>query len=245
MIATQRRLVLAAMVGLGAWGALPRPLRAAPGAPLPLPDRPLRLLRVLERGMGESGGAIVVRRWWDIAFEHSGRGILVTGQQVGAAVEAPPQLADIARIEERRVADEAFPLMLSAEGAIISPVDTPPQDDAVTAALRAAEALLARQPAPADERARIARYLAEVHRAGSGALDAWPADLLFPSGVPVDRSEIVALPEGLGGRFTLDYRAVPQADAPWLARAERRVTTTIGTQQRSARETWTLGPPEP
>lgn len=246
MIASDRRLVLAAMLGIGVWGALPRPLRAAAAGALPLPEGPLRLLRVLERGLGEGSEAtITVRRWWEIAFEREGRGILVRGRQLGAAVEAPPQLSEIARIEERRVADSVFPLMLSAEGTIISPPDTPSESEAVTAALRAAEGVVARLPAPADERARITRYLVEVHRAGSGALDAWPADLLFPSGEPLERSEGVALPGGLTGHFSLSYRAEPQAHAPWLARAERRVVTMIAKQQRSATETWTLGPPEP
>ncbi|HSJ79134.1 MAG TPA: hypothetical protein VK913_10420 [Erythrobacter sp.] len=69
-----------------------------------------------------------------------------------------------------------------------------------------------------------------------------PADLLFPAGQPVNRTEVVALPGGLTGSFTLQYEAQPQPDAPWLRQAERRIMTRVEGLERSAREVWTLGP---
>jgi hypothetical protein len=209
---------------------------------LRLPDRPLRLTRTLERGQGEGGtAAITVRRWWDVTFQRQGRGTVVTGRQTGAKVDAPPYLAELARIEQQRDASGMFPLMLSENGAILTAPAAPVESDAVTAALRAAEDFIARQPLPDDDRARIRFYLAGVHRAGSGLLDALPGDLLFPSGIPVERSEAVALPDGLTGLFVLSYKAVPQPGAPWLARAERRVITSVNGMDRQAAEVWTLG----
>jgi hypothetical protein len=247
MIASTRRGFAAGLLGLGTGGgaAMHAPLAAANAVPLRLPEEPLRLLRVLERGLPDRAGAmaaITVRRWWEVTFERRGRGIVMLGRQVAAEVDAPPRLAEIAAIEQRRDASGLFPLMLSGEGTILTAPALPPESDLVGAALRTAETLIARHYLPAAERARISLYLAEVHRAGAGLLDALPGDLMFPAREPMVRSEAVALPGGLSGHFTLHYAATPQADAPWLARAERRMETVIGRHRRRAAETWVLGP---
>ena len=250
MSASTRRRFVSALLGMGitaALGPLLRPLHAAANPPLRLPDQPLRLLRVLERGMGtgETGdetAAIIVQRSWEVRFERQARGIIASGRQISTEVSAPPQLAELARIEQQRDASAIFPLMLSESGALLTPAAASGESDAVAAALRAAEALIARQPLPAAERARIGRYLAEVHRAGASLLETLPDDLLFPAGVPINRRETVALPDGLTGEFALHYEALPQADAPWLARAERRVVTTVKGRERRSAEVWTLGP---
>ena len=243
--ASTRRSFVAALLGLGLLGARPLsgPLRAAPEGLLPLPGVPLRLSRVLTRGLGDGGSpAIIVRRWWDVAFERQGRGIVVSGRQTGAEVDAPPNLAELARIEQQRDASGMFPLMLSERGTILTAPAAPGDSDAITTAMRTAEVMIARDPRlPTEARARIRFYLAEVHRAGSGLLDTLPGDLLFPAGVPFERRETVALPDGLTGQFALVYKAVPQPDAPWLARAERRMVTTVGGIDRQAAEVWTLG----
>lgn len=245
MSASTRRGFVAALLGMGVMGARPLadPPLAEPQGLLRLPDQALRLTRTLERGLGEGGGAaITVRRWWDVTFQRQGRGTVVNGRQTGAAVDAPPSLEALARIEQQRDASGMFPLMLSENGAILTTRVAPDESDTVTAALRAAESFIAGQPVPTDQRARARFYLAEVHRAGSGLLDALPGDLLYPAGVPVERSEVVTLPDGVTGRFVLSYKAVPQPDAPWLARAERRVITTVDGYDRQAAEVWTLGP---
>jgi hypothetical protein len=243
MSASTRRRDVAALLGGGlvaGLAALP-PLHAAKPPPLRLPEGPMRLLRVLERGIGnDRRRMITVRRWWEVTFERAARGIVAHGRQLGAAVEAPPQLTDLARIEEQRDASGMFPLMLTERGTIITAPGVPDEGGALAAALRAAEALVARQPLPAGERARIARHLGEVHRAGAGLLDALPGDLLFPAGGRIDRSGEVPLPEGRTGRFALSYNAHAAPDAPWLARAERRVVTSVGGLERRAAEVWTL-----
>ncbi len=241
-----RRGFAAALFGLSALGVRPflAPARAVSDGPLPLPTGPLHLTRLLLRAVDERGvAAITVRRWWEVSFERQGRGIVVSGRQVGTKVEAPPALADLAVIEEARDASSLLPLMLSERGAILSAPVAAETNEAVTTALRAAERMIAQQPLPATEKDRLGRYLGEVHRAGTGLLDTVPGDLLFPTSVPYRHSETMALPDGLTGRFTLSYEARPQPDAPWLARAERRVWTVIGSSERRAAEVWTLGPP--
>lgn len=243
MVST-RRTMLAALLGMGAAGGLVgavAPLRAAPLTPLRLPDAPLRLERRLERGLGD-GVTLIVERSWEVQFTRQGRGIVLSGAQIAAAVNAPPNLADLAQIEQRRDTSAMFPLMLSETGLILSPVGAPSADDALAAALRTAEAMIDRQSLPVDMRERSRTYLGVIHKAGSGRFENLPGDLFFPVGKPVERSEAVALPDGLTGSFTLIYKAQAQADVPWLDQAERQVVTRIGALERTSTERWSLGP---
>lgn len=245
MIANTRRKFLTTLIGLGAIAGMRggfSPARATQGEALRLPDMGLRLKRLLTHEFGASS-TIRVKRSWDIYFGRQGRGVVVTGRQTAAEVTAPPNLASLAAIEERRDTNEMFPLLLGEGGIILTVGDEPANDDAVASAMRAAEAMIARQPVPQDQRDSYRFYLAQVHAAGNSLLDILPPDLLFPLGIPVDRSEMVVLPNGLQGRFALTYVARSQVDAPWLAQAERRVQSEVGGFTRSASEIWSLGPP--
>lgn len=241
--ATTRRTVLALLLAAGgAGGSLmrPDPVSAALAPPLRLPERPLRLARLLQRGVGETA-VITVRREWEVWFEHQGRGIVVSGRQLMAEVSAPPHLADLARIEQQRDASGLFPIMLTEQGILLPGGEARAVSDEVGKAMRAAEALIARQRVPTGERERYRHYLGEVHRAGTGLLDRVPPDLFFPTGEPIRRSETLALPEGMIGSFWLDYMSEPHPDAPWLKQAERHVVTRIAGLERVASEVWTLG----
>lgn len=246
MKATTRRTVLRAVVGCAAAGGIAplfAPLRAASLPPLRLPDTPMQLTRTLKRSLGD-GAVVAVERRWEVLFARQADGIVVSGRQTSASVDAPLHLAALARIEQERDASAMFPIKLTGDGAIIAPDIEPggalAPSDAVSEALRAAEALIARQPVPADEREKFRFYLAQVHQSGASLLDTLPGDLFFPAGKPVSRSETVALPDGLTGRFALRYQSEPQADAPWLARAQRQIETEVAGLTRSASESWTL-----
>jgi hypothetical protein len=243
MSASTRRSVMAVLLGMGLsiglGPRLPR-LSAANALPLRLPDSPLRLERVLERGL-HGGGAIIVRRSWIVTFARQSRGIIATGTQSQVEINAPPQLAGLARLEKQRDTGAMFPIMLSDSGEILVPGNNAEDRETIAAALRLAEDMIARSPGPASERARLRHYLAEMHRAGSGALDALPTDLLFPAGETIERSETVNLPDGLKGSFSLAYTAQPHADAPWLHHAQRRVETVLGDLSSATREAWSLG----
>lgn len=241
--ATTRRKVLGLVLGAGTAAGcvtLPGPLLAASAPPLALPDRPLRLDRVFQHTLGDAA-AITVRRAWEVWFERQGRGIVVSGRQLMVEVSAPPHLAALAKIEEQRDASDLLPMMLTETGIILPTTAVPGASDNVAAAMRAAEALIARQRVPSEEVERYRHYLAEVHRSGTGLLDTLPPDLLFPRSEPVTRSEMLALPDGDVGSFLLTYTAQPQPDAPWLRRAERWVITRIASFERAANEVWTMG----
>jgi len=165
---------------------------------------------------------------------------ILVGTQIAARVDAPPNLAELARIEQQRDTSAMFPLMLTDSGLIMGSPGADLRDADLAAALRAAEALIAQQPAPADARARNLQYLALLHRAGAGAFDTLPADLLFPVNTPVERAETITLPDGLTGSYALAYHARTQSDAPWLDQAERRVMTRIDGLERRSTERWRL-----
>jgi hypothetical protein len=242
MLPSTRRTVLTVLFGAGATGGLQglfAPLQAAPALPLRLPDTPLRLERLLQRGIGDAA-VITVRRGWQVHCKRQGRGIVATGRQITAEVSAPPHLEALAQIERGRDASSMFPLMMSDAGLILTPGSEPAPADMVANALTAAEALIASQPVPADERERYRLYLAQVHQAGATLLDTLPPDLFFPASPAVELSQAVALPGGLTGHFSLRYTAESQPDAPWLKRAERRLVTEVGGLTRSASEVWTL-----
>ena len=242
MAGSTRRTLLAGIVAAGTVGglALPAMLRAA-GAPLRLPAGPMRLERVLVRELG-GGATITVRRGWEVRFERQARGIIVTGRQISASVDAPPSLADLARIEEQRGTQAMFPIMLSDTGLVLAAGGGPAAAIDMAAALRAAEQMIAKRPQSEERRENLRRYLAEIHRAGSGEFDSLPADLFYPAGTPLRRVEAVALPGGLAGEFELvwDARAVPGEG--WLASGERLVITRIEGLERRSREGWTLAP---
>jgi hypothetical protein len=243
LIANSRRTFVATLMGLGVIAGTRSglaPLHAAPTGPLRLPEMGLRLERMVTHEFG-AGGMIRVRRSWDVFFGQQGRGAVVTGRQTAAEVTAPPNLASFAAIEQRRDTSAMFPLLLGEGGMILTSGGDAPADTAVASAMRTAEAMIARQPVPEDQRDSYRFYLAQVHAAGSNLLDTLPPDLFFPIGMPVDRSEVVTLPNGLHGRFALTYSARPQVDAPWLAQAERRVQSEVGGFTRSASEVWNLG----
>lgn len=242
MARSTRRRLLAGLMAAGTAGslALPAMLRAA-SAPLRLPAGPMRLERELVRELG-GGAAITVRRGWEVRFERQARGIIISGSQISVSVDAPPSLADLARIEERRETQAMFPIMLSEAGLVLAAGGSAAASGDMAPALRAAEQMIAKRPQSEERRDNLRRYLAEIHRAGSGQFDSLPADLFYPTGTPLRRIEAVALPGGLAGEFELvwDARAVPGEG--WLATGERLVITRIEGLERRSREGWTLAP---
>lgn len=238
MAGTTRRRLLAGLFAAGGTLALTPPLRAMAGAALALPEEPMRLARVLVRDLG-NGAAITVRREWEVRFARQARGIVIAGSQTSASVDAPPNLAELARIEQQRDTAAMFPIMLSEAG-LVAASGSAPAD--LGAALRAAEKMIATRPQSEARRDNLRRYLAEVHRAGSGQFDTLPPDLFAPAGPPQRRVETVSLPGGLNGTFELLWEATAAPASGWLSSGERQIITRIEELERRSREVWTLGP---
>lgn len=248
MAGSTRRAALAQMLGAGGL-VLSAPQRALAVGALPpleiaLPPHPMRLTRLLRRQLG-ADAVLEIRRSWDIGFARVGRGIVVTGAQADVVVDAPPHLAEFARIEQARRSDAMFPIMLDEGGMIgdLSRADTDVRADEMLAeAIAVAQRLIARAPGPASREAGVQHYLVQLQQAGAGLFDRLPGDLFFPAGRPIIRSGILPLPGGATGEFSLTYSAQTMPGTPWLADAEREIVTRIGEHQRRSREEWKMAP---
>jgi len=232
---TRRGFCLGAM----AIGCIPlAPACARP--PLPIPDGPLRLNRTITRGLGD-GAQIVVNRQWHVIFARQGSGLSITGKQVTAQVSAPPSLAALAKIEEQRSTDAMFPILLNADGAVLSSGHYVLEAH-IAMAVQEADALLGRQTIIDDRKLEHRRALAALQSSANTLLDQIPADLFFPEELSVHTVQPVSLENGLAGEFELEYKALCAPNSPWLGQATRRVITRIGDTERQASDAWSMAP---
>lgn len=212
------------------------PVFAQAGLALPLGT--LVLTRTIVRDLVD-GKQIVVERAWQVAFAHQLPGILVTGRQISAAVDAPEALADLAAIEQQRDTDAIFPIRLSGDG-LIEHVGLFEQPADIDAALQSALEMIARLPVGNNERARMRQTLNQLSAAGGSMIDNLPPDLFFPRSAAVHDRRQIELPDGSLGEFETSYRATPAESGPWLANSERQVITRLGGEERHSRESWSL-----
>ena len=205
---------------------------------LSLPDGPMILHRTLRRGLRD-GIDIVVQRVWTVSFFEQPGGVRITGNQLSATVDAPPEIAAIAEIERERDTSSMFPIELDGNGRIIGIGYGEPQS-AVTQAVRAAEKLIAGATHAGSEREQALRQLSQIRSAGGSMLGRLPPDLFFP--VPTDFREVqpVALPDGSQGEFELHYRAAAVAAGGWLEALDRTVITRLAGSERQSAESWTM-----
>lgn len=209
-------------------------------ARLRLPEGPLTLTRELTRDLRD-GKRITVTRQWAVTFQRNARSIKVSGYQTSATVDAPDKLRRLAQIEEGRDASGLFPIILSENGTIM--VGGRKDDDAaLTKAVETARAMIAGSNRSAPDKAAAQQHLGTMQRASQPILDTMPRDLFFPQNTPIHDVRPVSLPDGGTGEFELTYSAQPVEGAPWLSRAERRITTRLGADERHSSEVWKLGP---
>ncbi|MFU7527066.1 hypothetical protein [Qipengyuania sp. ASV99] len=238
-MALSRRAVIRSGVILGCAGAVALwPRRGVAMARVPIPERPMRLLRRLERSLIGTERLIVTREW-RVEFRDEGDVIAIGGVQIDAQVAAPESLAPLAAIEQSRSTADMWPIMLSSEGMIVAAGADTIQAD-LAAALREAEKIIAERGAAAAQQAAHRQFLRELERARTTLLDRLPDDLFFPSGKPMRMVRPIELPGGLTGEFEVSYDAIPAIEHGWLSRAERRITTRIGQSEQLAIEQWEL-----
>lgn len=199
-----------------------------------LPGGDHLLSRTLMRGLRD-GNAVSVVRSWRINFARQSRGVAISGEQVSVTVEAPENLAPIAKIEEERSTKGLFPILLAPDGMVLAAGQNTAQSS-FDAAVKTAEAMLAEQ----EDGATHARYLAELQLAGSSLLDEMPGDLFYPSTTPFRDVRQITLPDGGSGEFEVTWNARAHESTGLLDRARREVITRIGVDERRSSEEWSL-----
>lgn len=225
------------MVGLGPLVIHASPLLCAS----PLPEGEFRLERVVRRDLFD-GAVIMTNRSWMIRFDlATGGGLAVTGEQVISRVEAPPALAALARLEERR-ASELLPIRLSARGSIVDQQGNDILDPLPNGVIEAAADYVADHSSARAVDLSVREFVAQLSKRQMGWLSHLPRDLFFP--VPRSRaaSREIALPGGGQGRVDLHEMAESDAPSGLLCSFQREAITTIGESSRTAAETWRLGP---
>jgi len=233
---TGRRAVLGWLAVLPALGWMPAAASASPIRFRPLPV-PYRLTRRVKRQLG-GDGTLVVERSWSITFAAQGRGFLVEGQQSAVAVDAPPALDYLARIERARVEQAMFPLMLDGSG-LLAEVASGASHDALSAAIAEVRAQLIRHDALES---RTAGFLDSLQGAGQKALAQWPRDLFAPGLTDQEEQRTVELPEGQSGTISITRAASTDPETGLMMHYERQVRTRIGDDERVGSEAFLLAP---
>lgn len=211
MIAPTRRFALGSMIGLGsAVIACGLSKTARAQASRPIPERPLKLTRSIEYVFFD-GSFLNVSRGWRTMFQRSGQGINVVGEQVEIAVDASPSRSPAAEYERARSTVGLWPIRLSASGMILAMGSTV-SSEVATGELPASFA----------------------------ALEQLPDDLFFPTLGPLSSEQAIELPNGMLGKFSIQYDATSVPEGGWLDRAQRHVVTQIGTTRESVLERWMM-----
>ncbi|MFA6218766.1 MAG: hypothetical protein WC692_03195 [Erythrobacter sp.] len=231
-----RLLGMVALVPSIAW---PGQAGAMLPARLQFPAAPLVLTRQVERELHD-GRLLVVVRSWRCQFIAAGRGAIVEGRQAGARVDAPPQLATLARMEEQRVDDGPFPALLDPSGRISGQGQVPAAD--LSRAIDEAAAILVAKGHRGEGLAEGRRFLSRLADAAGAAIAQIPEDLFFPARHESGFSRTLDLPGGLQGtvEVTIETRTDPVTGL--LERSSRSAVTHIGNEARRNRELWTLTP---
>lgn len=233
-------LLLAAFAPVAAsqWA---KPALAQTGAGLFAPGAtPCRLTRTVERQLGRAG-KLTVTRQWSVRFSSAGRGWQVSGEQVGVTVDAPPVLAELARIEQERVEDSMFPIMLDPAGHML--VDAAATaESALNDALQDVRQRLAARGVTGRDLAEAERFLETLQAAGQATVATWPRNLFAPGTRANTESQSVALPGGATGIVTVTTTTASDPANGLLQRFERSVETRLGDQLRRGSEAFVLTP---
>ncbi len=191
--------------------------------------------RRLQRGLRD-GNSITVTREWRVGFARQNRGIAVSGSQISVQVEAPENLAPIAKIEEQRSTNSMFPILLDSMGRVAAAGQNTTQESFEKAVEAGMQMLSDVDGAPALYRP----YMAQMQKAGSTLLDDLPADLFYPSTEPFHAVRQIALPDGGFGEFEAHWTASVQDSTGLLSKAHREVITRVGESERRSSEDWSL-----
>lgn len=200
--------------------------------PIVPPTSPMIYRRTLERQL-PGGASLVVSRDFAVQFAPLAGGFSVIGQQVAARVDAPANIGNLAMLEQQRVEDGIFPLLLDRSGLIVDGAETP-------AANELARALEDVRRQLGAEGAEASTLVEALHMTGTRLSAHLPQDLFSPD--PVDRvaREEIRLPWGDAGFVMTRFAALRDPTTRLMRSARREVTTQIGTDERHSAEHWEL-----
>lgn len=236
--ADRRGFLLSA--GTGALGTMVMagvPFSPARAAARSVPASPMNLKRTVVRDLID-GKTLSVSRVWRIRFSAHVTGWRVEGAQLSVDVDAPPRLAEIARIERERKASECFPLSLRPDGLI--ELDEPAESELDMGEVsRIALQTIDKLDSETLVRGGALTFLAQLDNAAQTLITRFPQDLFFPARTTVVERRILELPNGMHGEMEMRYTA-RSSTAGWLRSSERRVTTRIGRESARSVELWDL-----
>lgn len=242
MSGSDRRTVLGAAAAAMAWPLLSAvPARAAPlGHNFAPPASRMLYSRKLTREL-PGGAAFVVERRFAIRFDPQAHGFVVSGEQVGVEVAAPPSLERFAQIEKERLEASLFPLALDGQGQISGA--RPGRDrELLETAISEARARLSQASLSPGDRAETEAYIRAVHQTASGLISELPSDLFSPVEPDRSPSREVSLPGGGSGRILSRFQASTDPATGLMREALREVVSDLAGDRRRIVESWKLAP---
>ncbi|MFC3101017.1 hypothetical protein [Altererythrobacter lauratis] len=215
--------------------ALAAPTDGTPAAIAP-PSCTMLYRRTLERQM--AGGAIfTVTREYAVRFLPFAAGFQLAGHQVAVRATAPGALARFAALEEERVDDRLFPLVLDRAGLIV-------EGESIAESTQLAQSLAdARAQLPQDA-AEAAIALGAIHAAGASLTSQLPRDLFAPAKDRREARETIVLPWGDAGEVRTLFEAARDPGTGLMREARREVVTSLAGDERRTAEIWALLPLE-
>lgn len=237
----RRRAMRGVFVSLGLASTMGAGFLTAPAyarSKVILPQGKLVLSRSIEREL-KDGNLLSVRRDWTVSFERRGSGSAIMGSQKSVMVDAPERLEPIAQIERGRSLDDMFPILISDSGIILAAGNAYASAELEDAIVQA-ERILNVADMPPGNANLTHTTLQKLAEASARMIEVLPADLFYPRQPYLESSRPLMLPDGERGQFILRYETSADSATGLMRRAERQITTQIGSQERRSREVWTL-----
>ncbi len=240
-----RRSMLRMAIGAALAPVLASRALATPGqSTLPIaiapPGGTMVFRRELDRQLGGSAHLVVTREF-AVRFLPRPGGYEVSGRQLSAHVDAPANLADLARLEEQRVERGIFPLRLDSGGLILDGEANQPGEE-IESAFRIAAQRLGLANGTQDGADELAQLVEAMHRAGSGITSELPADLFAPLEQERRQERQIALPWGGEGMVHMLFNADRDSRTGLMRRASREIVTELMGDRRRTLESWQLLP---
>ncbi|MGB3794800.1 MAG: hypothetical protein WA957_00660, partial [Alteraurantiacibacter sp.] len=201
--------------------------------------KPMRYTRSIARELVD-GAIFTVVREFNVSFLPVENGYMLNGQQLLARVDAPPQLAEFATMEEARDESGLFPIVLDSYGQILSADIAQPDERVFGRAVETALGRLTAQPLHSDERKQFTQLLNVIQQAGQHVAAYLPIDLFAPATSYRHDERDIALPGGAHGKVETSFESDSCAITGLMQTARRKVVTQVEATQRATLESWSL-----